>query len=579
MKPWILICCLVQACLQQAFGASSSSDAWGKRKADFDQEHWKTVSKRLFLQNKLSGRESKEVIQAATGAGAQGHHLNLKPGHKNAHRDLMRSMIKDSLWPELYWAQIRIKDHKKGSIKHCWHPFLLPHEWLAQYCALPQAAEDLKPVTGSRYAQHIASTAKELGKPETGFIPVALHGDGVPIQGTLNEQSLDCFTINLPTSCENSTVRVPFTVMQKDFMLSSGETLDDILEVLCWSLRHLAAGVFPQSRHDARDWQEGDKKRKTLPAQALPVQALLCEIRGDWDFFEQVLKFPAYNRVSGMCWMCQATYKNFKTSEWRKTELTTSQFLYRNSCDRKPVCALFSLPGVEPKVCRPDWMHCCDLGIAADIIGHVFMELLDEMPVTGNPDVKCAALWQELQAWYTETKAVNKLSKLTFNMFRHKQAAPKLTAKASEVRTLVHFLPTVCQKYWAQGTLHQKTVCSLVTHLAACYAALSPFDPDTLASSSKKVAALYISLEQEALAKDPDDTRTWRIKPKLHLFQHLCEFTDHSPRDYWCYADESVMGDFGKLFTRRGGANSPGTAAKNMLQKWCASKAFLDIPN
>jgi len=100
-----------------------------------------------------------------------------------------------------------------------------------------------------------------------------------------------------------------------------------------------------------------------------------------------------------------------------------------------------------------------------------------------------------------------------------------------------------------------------------------------LASSSKKVAALYISLEQEALAKDPDDTRTWRIKPKLHLFQHLCEFTDHSPRDYWCYADESVMGDFGKLFTRRGGANSPGTAAKNMLQKWCASKAFLDIPN
>ena len=137
------------------------------------------------------------------------------------------------------------------------------------------------------------------------------------------------------SSEQNHGLRVPFTVIQKEFEVAN-ETMEDILGVFCWSMRHLMAGKRPIKRHDQSEWfsdykvkpaqgdpaglQYSDKERmkQGMNKRELPCKAVLAEIRGDWDWFVSLLKFPGYNRTSGTCWMCNATYKKFKEASKRQ---------------------------------------------------------------------------------------------------------------------------------------------------------------------------------------------------------------------------------------------------------------------
>ena len=599
LKP-LLLCCALVACLKEAPLAAGSSGSSGDRKRkktehaflhEQGKQRWKEVSKRLFLQNKLSGPDAQEMMDAAEAAGCDansGHHRTANTHTQNAHRALLRHFAKGSAWPMLYWAQIRVLDRKtnKSKKERPWHPFLLPHEWLSQYCHDPLAWQDLEPPPNSRYANKAAEVAQEMGLPVTGLVPLALHGDGVPVQGTLNEQTLDTFCVNMPTSKKNSDLRVPFTVIQKHWQVGD-ETFQDIMEIFCWSMRHLAVGKYPESRHDGAVWQPSDKQRRKLAKQAMPARAILTEIRGDWDFYETVFKFPAYNRVSGMCWLCNATNRNYKTENFEPTALSARDFLARNASIGKQPNEIFSLPGVTPDICRPDWMHTVDLGIAADICGHAMAELLREYP-GNNQDSRCQKMWEDLKNWYDTSAACDKslrqLKNMKVSMFKPPNKAPKLHGTAQQIRSVVPWLFEACHKFWATGNAHQKTVCHLLTHLRDCYDCIGfawegrPDLAQRLHSSAKKLWLLYIALEQEAIAKDPEDSHTWRVKPKLHLFQHLCTYKDHNPRDFWCYADEAQQGSLASMFERRGGHDSPGQNAKNMLLKWTALTPFLRIP-
>ena len=278
LKP-LLFCCALVACLKEAQLVAGSSGSSGdkKRKPEDDavlhemgKRRWKEVSKRLFLQNKLSGQDAKEMIDAAASAGAAGH--DSTPANKwqqNANRALLRHFSKGSSWPGLYWAQISTLNKKTNKSHKVWHPFLLPHEWLSSYCHDPLAWQDLEPAANSRYATKAAEVAQQMGLPVTGIVPLGLHGDGVPIQGTLNEQTLDTVCVNMPTSKQNSSLRVPFTVIQKHWQ-AGDETIQDILEVFCWSMRHLAVGKYPEGRHDGAAWKPSDKARKNWPSRPCP---------------------------------------------------------------------------------------------------------------------------------------------------------------------------------------------------------------------------------------------------------------------------------------------------------------------
>ena len=61
----------------------------------------------------------------------------------------------------------------------------------------------------------------------------------------------------------------------------------------------------------------------------------------------------------------------------------------------------------------------------------------------------------------------------------------------------------------------------------------------------------------------------FRIVPKLHFFQELCEMTDINPSLTWCYRDEDFGGSLAAMSRVRGGANRAANIAKSVLLKFC----------
>ncbi len=106
--------------------------------------------------------------------------------------------------------------------------------------------------------------------------------------------------------------------------------------------------------------------------------------------------------------------------------------------------------------------------------------------------------------------------------------------------------------------------------LHACYSCLSHaqiFAKDRLRAHAQKFVTLSVALESRAAPP------LWRIKPKLHLWQHLCELADSLPAESWAYRDEDFGGLLARLSRGAGGARSPQAAGKRVLLKFVIQNA------
>ena len=94
-------------------------------------------------------------------------------------------------------------------------------------------------------------------------------------------------------------------------------TFDHIMEVVAWSFKHLTISVWPSERHGGGDWEASDmgqrKGRHRNPKARcnqqgkLAIAGCLCMVRCDWKTMKQVFKFPQFNELAGMCFICKCT--------------------------------------------------------------------------------------------------------------------------------------------------------------------------------------------------------------------------------------------------------------------------------
>ena len=75
---------------------------------------------------------------------------------------------------------------------------------------------DALPEAGSARHKQLATAASAWESFTWEMTPLGLHGDGVPVQGHMNQDSLDFVTLNRPCS-SHSQLRVPFTCVEKRF--------------------------------------------------------------------------------------------------------------------------------------------------------------------------------------------------------------------------------------------------------------------------------------------------------------------------------------------------------------------------
>ena len=120
---------------------------------------------------------------------------------------------------------------------------------------------------------------------------------------------------------------------------------------------------------------------------------------------------------------------------------------------------------------------------------------------------------------------------------------PKLKAKGAPLRHLAGFAWSLAQRHL--GAL-EAAVAQLLVQFYEAIGGPEMFLEEGARSCipgiGLRVGVVYAQLAAQAFAAG---AKAWEISPKLNLFQHLCEWQSveyGSPRFYWTYADEDMVG-------------------------------------
>ena len=219
-----------------------------------------------------------------------------------------------------------------------------------------------------------------------------------------------------------------------------------------------------------------------------------------------------------------------------------------------------------------DVLHICDLGVTQDLIGNVLWEFISGGFVTGrtiSDRVKQTAL--RLKAHYKALQTPVRIDALSAEMIRREGKGPKLRAKGAETKNALPFaMELALEMAAAKPTTHYKSVAAACSALMDFYVLLDNDEwlPDAASVACRRFCVLFAALSQEA-----DDSRYWKLKPKVHLFQELVEFQSHHlghPAKYWTYQDESFVGMVAKLAFSRGGPRNVASAAQRTLDRYRA---------
>ena len=575
----------------EAIGAisssSSSSDPQHLATADIEGnasgKKFRGTIANMFLSNRLSSWESHDLVASATEAGAKGSEDLAKCGTsganpKNMHRDMLRALLRNVTWPDMYWADIPVLDPDTGLEHMISFPFMLPHEiirHLLEQHGLQKMLEFVAPCGSSLRAIMDEQCAK-LNLDADHTLALGLHGDGTPFAAKMRD-SLEQFSFNFPASC--SSTRFVFTGVPKRFV--AAKTMEAILAIFVWSMHMLCNGIMPTCRHDGTNWTTRDNTRHPnflcrakLAGLSIGIKAILCQIRGDWAFYKAVFNFPSWSSDQ-ICWLCQATRKigsafDMRSNKWQNARYRPGQFVAILLAAGLLSC-IFQSPGLEIKHFLVDWLHCADLGICQSILGNLFNEIVELLPGSNRKDRVCN-LWQRIKAWYKIHDPPSKLEGLTPEMIRQPGKGPKFRSKAGECRYLSPSAAELAQEF-DDSSVHRNTVnvlCQNLQTIAVCISC-EPYDSNAASAACHRLRKLFAALETLSLAKGDD--LSWKVKPKLHMFEELICYIGPefgSPRLFWTYTDEHWGAWLARTATRRGGPKFAASCALNLLQKYRA---------
>ena len=545
-----------------------------------NQKAYRNHLAQLYLKNQMSAKSAKVQLQLAQKAGAKGaEDLAQECMARNAQRSLMRALCRGNPMPGLYQAEVPC--HHPGSatdgVKQNMF-FLLPHELLHSFVkADPGKLEAMASLPEGPINDLKKSLCSSLQLPPTTTVPLGCFGDGVPHQRT---KSVDTFTWNILSQGSQGD-RFLFTAIPKEFECKCGcsgrHTVDAILSIFAWSIKHLILGKFPETRHDGTAWGPEDTQRKAMEKVSLGFHGALMQARGDWSYYKQVFGFPSWASKQ-ICWKCLAGTETHPWTDfgpgasWRLARCTPGQFFKRQRDNGIEPSPLFSIPGFSLNMVVIDVLHCMDLGCTQDMLGNVLWEGLSLYPGTSRAK-KLKSLWAAMKAHYKSMKTPVQLQNITEEMIKREKKSPKLKAKGAETRHLVFFGLEVAQLlHQKDHTIHSNTVLKAMTNLAEVYIlfGLPEWDGDAAALAFRSFCELYGALYREASRQG---SVCWKPKPKFHMAQELLEFQQvqmGNPSSFWNYRDEDSMRLVAELAHQRGGKTSATRTSELVLQKYRA---------
>jgi hypothetical protein len=253
-------------------------------------------------------------------------------------------------------------------------------------------------------------------------------------------------------------------------------------------------------------------------------------------------------------------------AEWRGTEMSHYELLAELLARGAIINPILQVPGVDAAIFRVDWLHSADQGVAADFLGCLFKLCATLLP-GASVNARTRALWLRVVAFYEANDVHDRLPKLVPTAIQKTaRTPPKLRGSAACVRALVPFGQQLADALLVDGDAIHDAAKAAAKHLAACYECLSQTVPDRRERMAHQCRAF--SLQYSALAASSPDGIMWRVKPKLHIFQHLCE--EHgSPSLHWTYRDEDYGGSIAAMARMRGRWHGVKTYSAKVIDLWC----------
>ena len=459
--------------------------------------------------------------------------------------------------------------------------FFLPHDWFAKVaeCHLIEAIFGASLQKVKEFWSSIdPNDPKLFNNPITDvpdwqslFIPFEYHGDGAPHQkhdslltnscrSLLATHSVDIAMLLIsatPGMC-NSTKRRCEALGVKWL----GDTDTAIGKYIAWSMNALFDGRHPEADAHGNDFT--DSYRKSVAGKYLdPVHNMrgtFWTIPADNEHNALHYGLPHYS-AGCKCMDCPANTTDIPWNDvspnaiWRKNIYSPlDKVLLRGNSHW-----LLSVKGIGPSHFGFDPMHCFEIGPAGTAVANVFFDLVYKK-YTGLKTKRLQKLNIEVQECYKELGITdNKISNLLEYKHFSDEKAPHQNfpdimhsvIKARQVRYLVPVAAELCKKYHEPGDQYSDYRLKCLQSLAESYQIVDRnklfLGRDTrrymrcIDEFVVHYAALHTLTTNEGRYQ-------WPIRPKLHYIAHIgINAKWLSPRAFWCYPGESMVGTIASL--------------------------------
>ena len=262
---------------------------------------------------------------------------------------------------------------------------------------------------------------------------------------------------------------------------------------------------------------------------------------------------------------------------WNAHRLSHGELLHAIAARGKTINPLLEAAWVTSGIFRKDWLHVADQGVTADFLANEFFLLSAKYPGATKQD-RYNAMFQDILQHYEDENIDDRLDCLLVTFVEQKRAR-KLRTSAAKCRKLVGFAYKLALELCDERVPAEHALRTAAHHLNECYCALSSSLPEDeqqakLLEHGPKFAAQYVALHDYF---NPDgDGLAFRIKPKMHLFMHIC-IDGGVPSKTWCYRDEDFGGSAAHASHRRGGLMKPSATSRTTLHKFAIGTPRISI--
>lgn len=404
-------------------------------------------------------------------------------------------------------------------------------------------------------------------------VPIALHGDAVPVIGIgrSNSQSLECFSWQSilaygPTMAIKFWACGVFEKNKHKHGEASEQTVHQIWQLLTWSLKAMFEGTHPHN-----DWKGIPFARGTaefhLAGQPLCTDFFFVVwiIKGDIDWFAKGLGFRAHNAVLQCDWCPADKHGDIRAwptyfdpdAAWM-LELMTGQ-AWRDAHTETMHLLFIELPYLSNQSAEADELHVLHLGTSQYFLGSV-LHLLVFTILGDDPQTNIDKVWSSIVESYAKDAGDTQFTNLTIRSFvdpsKAKTSYPCLKGRGCEVKGLVEPLNRVFQRL-APKTAFNDEVLTAMSHLLKAQSTLDEYRGDVFLPTDKAVQfkndlelflRSYTRLGAEA---DRMSQLLFSAAPKLHWLWHLGHKAYWlNPRRSACFIDEDFVKHAKKLGAR-----------------------------